>query len=302
MYRKGQPLGREPERRDRGPAPRPPGASRPSSGPGPSRGPQHAGPPLSGRPRPAGPGPGPGGRYPSRPPQKRNLGPREAQREKLRLQAVEFSKQYQIPEDVAFQIVRGDFTFKEWMERHEVALQKREKRQAYEQVRKQIRARDEGLARQFFLKQKKNAVPMVFICYGGVRLDGVITGILPYYFYLGEGKAQQKHEKLSMLYCYKKEHENEVRASLERDTEVAAQALVAQRDKSARPPIPENELKSSIDEKKEVRFTLHDGSVFAGTIDWYSKYNVKVRLSEKASVVLFTHAVYELKASEKSAT
>jgi sRNA-binding regulator protein Hfq len=216
----------------------------------------------------------------------------------LRQQAREFSRQYQIPEDVAFQIVRGDFTFKDWMERHQVAMEKRDKRQVIEHERKVLRARNEGMARQYFLKQKKNKEPMVFVRADGTELEGPVTGILPYHFYVGDGPEQQQYEKLSMLYCYKKEHEDELKTVLApRDPAVHQMGLEPSRDRTVRYQVPEAELKACTDGKRKVVFVMQNGQTLSGTVDWYSKFNVKLRLAQDASVVLFTHAVHAFRAT-----
>lgn len=307
MYRKGQ-LGREPEANNRGPA-RPAGSggpasvpSRPSSAstpPGPGRmrdGVARPAAPAGNRPRPGGPSSGRYGASRSAPLARRPTTMREAQREKLRQQARDFARQYGIPEDVAYQIVRGDFTFKDWMERHQAALVKREKRQAYEMERKQERAHNEGMARQYFLKQKKNAEPMVFVRNDGSHLEGPVTGILPYYFYVGQGREQQQYEKLTMLYCYKKEHEADIQPLLgRRDPAVAALHLEPARDRSVRYQVPEDELRAACEAHRRVTFTMADGLMVSGTIDWFSKYNVKLRVQQDASIILFTHALHHFR-------
>ncbi|MHB2016056.1 MAG: hypothetical protein ACYCW6_03825 [Candidatus Xenobia bacterium] len=179
------------------------------------------------------------------------------------------------------------------MEKHEVAIKKREKRQVFENQRKVLRARNEGLSRQYFLKQKKNGQTMLFRMYSGEQMEGSITGILPYYFYLGEGREQQKLEKLNIIYCYKKEHAPEVTA-LPKDPDVLGMGLQPVRDKTARTELPEDQMKTAMETHQEVQFVMHDGTVVRGTVDWYSKYNVKIRLGGEPSIVIFTHGVHSI--------
>jgi hypothetical protein len=250
---------------------------------------------------PGGPPRGPGGPRPApRAPQAAAGG----KVDKLHLDAAEFARNFSIPEAVAFQIVRGDFTLKEWMEKHAEAERKRKERDKVQAVKKQQRARDEGMAQQYFLKQKRNETPLLLRMHGGTEIEGPIRSILPYHFWIdvavpegGEPK-REKIEKLNVVMCYKKENAAEVVAGLAKDETVAALDIQPVREKESRYEVPLAVVQKAAQDNLPLRAILNEGTVVEGTIDWYSSYFIKVKLSTGASVVVFNHGVHKLDIAE----
>lgn len=281
-------------------------AEGPPAGPRPGQRPPdtHAGPP-----RPRYPERAPAGRGPARPPMGRPApGPRapvkgtfnrEAGRDKMHQEAADFAKSFNIPEAVAFQIVRGDFTLKEWLDKHSEAERKREERNKVLAVKKQQRGRDEGMGQQYFLKQKKNGTSMRFEMYEGQSADGKIISILPYHFWLEFSNAaseteREKIEKLRCLFCYKHENGRDVVAARTVDEAVVELKIPPVREKEGRYEVPLDVVQKAADDGATVRVTLNDGSVFQGTVDWHSNYFIKLKVAANASVVVFNHAIHDL--------
>lgn len=229
--------------------------------------------------------------------------------DKLHLEAADFAQNFSIPEAVAYQIVRGDFTLKEWMEKHAEALRKRKERDKVMAVKKQQRSRDEGMAQQYFLKQKRNETPHVFRMHGDEEVVGVVRSILPYHLWLDVETAdapepkREKLEKLSMLYCFKAENTPEVRKGLKRNDVLAEQKLQPVREKDGRYVIPLGIVQRAAQEGRVLRILLSDGTIVEGTIDWHSVYFMKIKLRSGASVVVFNHGIQnlEIASSEPSA-
>lgn len=223
--------------------------------------------------------------------------------DKLHQEAAEFAQNFNIPEAVAFQIVRGDFTLKDWMEKHAEAERKRKEREKVLVVKKQQRARDEGMAQQYFLKQKRNETVVIFHMYDRKEIKGPIRSILPYHFWVdvisGDPQGQrEKIEKLNVLMCYKQENDVEVRAGLRDDEAVAALQIQPVRDRENRYEVPQPLVLKAAQEGLPLRAVLNDGTVAEGTIDWHSAYFIKMKLSTGASVVVFNHAVHRLDIAE----
>ncbi|MBM3462727.1 MAG: hypothetical protein FJX76_11555 [Armatimonadetes bacterium] len=196
--------------------------------------------------------------------------------------------------------MRGDFTLKEWLERHSEAERKREERGKVMAVKKQQRGRDEGMAQQYFLKQKKNATPLIFRMYEDQKSDGIIISILPYHFWVervgANGETErEKLEKLRVLYCLKIDNEAEVDAVVTRDAKVTSLEIQPQREKEGRYQVPLDVIQKAADEGRPIQVTLNEGSVFRGTIDWHSTYFIKMKVAPNASIVVFNHSLHEVR-------
>ncbi len=228
---------------------------------------------------------------------------KESPKDKLHMEAAEFAQNFNIPEAVAFQIVRGDFTLKEWLDKHNEAERKRSERAKVLLVKKQQRGRDEGMAQQYFLKQKKNKTRLFFHMADGSRTEGIVTSILPYHFWVEPSTpnpdgSRNKVEKLQIMYCYKRENEPDVVPAMRHDETVASLELKPVREKEHRYNVPKDLLDKAAQSGKPIRVVLIDGSIFVGTIDWYSHYFIKAKVSPGGSVVVFNHAITNLTMAE----
>lgn len=221
----------------------------------------------------------------------------------MHLEAAEFARNVSIPEAVAFQIVRGDFTLKEWMEKHAEAERKRKERDKVLAVKKVQRSRDEGMAQQYFLKQKRNQTVLVFRMHGHTEILGTVRSILPYHFWLDVQKpdrdepAREKIEKLLILMCYKVDNTGDVNRGLKQDSAIAEQQLVPVREKDGRYVIPQGVVQKAAQDGSLLRVLLYDGTIVEGTLDWHSTYYLKLKLRTGASVVVFNHGIRSLEAA-----
>lgn len=218
---------------------------------------------------------------------------------KLHHEASEFARNFNIPEAVAFQIVRGDFTLKDWMDKHAEADRKRKERDKILAVKKQQRARDEGMAQQYFLKQKRNETRVIFRMYGGEKIEGPVRSILPYHFWIDvqgseDEPKREKIEKLNILFCYKRENEKDVLAGLGEDSAVRALNLQPVREKESRYEVPLSLVQKAAQDGNPLRVVLNDGTLVEGTIDWHSSYFIKIKLRPGASLVVFNHAIHDV--------
>jgi sRNA-binding regulator protein Hfq len=228
----------------------------------------------------------------SAPPRLRPDNPNES----LHKQAQSFALQLQIPEAIAFQIVRGDFTLKQWLDKHAQAEVKRQERDKLDAVKRQRRSREEGMAQQYFLKQKKKGIPLGFALADHTYLEGLIVSILPYHFWIEWLDHQRqpqrtKLEKLQVLYCYKVENRDDLPELLRVNEPVRQQQRTPSRDRKERYTPSARLLDLAVNSDRVLRVSLIDGTTFAGTVDWYSSHFVKLKLADQVSVVVFNHAL-----------
>jgi len=145
----------------------------------------------------------------------------------------------------------------------------------------------------YMIKQAKNQTPMVFEIYDHPHLKCLVKKKYKYDIDLlidGEVKRFFMHD---IKFCYKVRDEEKVKRAISYDEEVRSQNLKAIIPRKERYKIPDEELKKAYKEEKPIMLVMRGGEVIIGTIEWYSKYAIKVNLPIGGSVLAFRHAVYK---------
>ena len=156
-----------------------------------------------------------------------------------------------------------------------------------------LRMKAEGYGRLYIDKQIRRRTPMVFVLYDET-VRGIIMRRMPYNLDLLVNGERRRINKLDIKYCYKQAHEPKILPYIEVDESVKALNLGPEMDPSKRYQIDDKVLFQCYKERRPIILTLRGGEVIKGVIDWFSKYEIKIELPSKKSVICFRHAAYSL--------
>jgi len=168
------------------------------------------------------------------------------------------------------------------------AKAKKAQQKPQKQKKKQILLDDIYMA-----KQAKNQTPMIFEIYDHPHLLCTVKKKYKYEIDLvvdGEVKRFPMHD---IKFCYKVRDEEKVKQAITYDEEVRSQNLKAVIPRKERYHIPDEALKKAYKEEKPIMLVMRGGEVIIGTIEWFSKYAIKIKLPIGGSVLAFRHAVYK---------
>ncbi len=133
---------------------------------------------------------------------------------------------------------------------------------------------------------------MVFETYDG-PVEAVIARRLCYDLDLETNGEIERLNKLPIKYMYKKADEAAVKRGARYNERVRAERLKPIKARAQRFRIDTRQLAFARKKERLIRVTMRGGEVFEGWIDWYSYFEIKMRLGKKSpSVVLFRHAAY----------
>lgn len=133
---------------------------------------------------------------------------------------------------------------------------------------------------------------MVFETYDG-PVEAVIARRLCYDLDLETNGEIERLNKLPIKYMYKKADETAVKRGARYNERVRAERLKPIKARAQRFRIDTRQLAFARKKERLIRVTMRGGEVFEGWIDWYSYFEIKMRLGKKSpSVVLFRHAAY----------
>lgn len=152
--------------------------------------------------------------------------------------------------------------------------------------------RDEGYGRLYIQKQIKNKTPMVFEMYKQTTLKGIITNRFIYSLKVKEDENITQVHKLNIKFLYKQEYEEFVEEATSIDEDVRSQGLTPIVPRSERHDIDNGLLLDCYQNKNLIKVITREGEVMSGTIDWFSKFDIKLELNDKGSVIIFRHAIY----------
>jgi len=163
---------------------------------------------------------------------------------------------------------------------------------------KQMRA--EGFGPAYIKKQIQHKTPMIFGLYGlasNPSLQVAEGRILRGYTYILDllvaKEERLRVEKINLKYMYKVDDRFEIEPNIQTDTSIQQLALGPARQKSERYEIDEEMLVRCFKEKRMMTLVTRAGEVFTGHIDWFSDYEIKIRLDVvRKSVVVFQHTLY----------
>ena len=162
---------------------------------------------------------------------------------------------------------------------------------------KQMQA--EGFGPAYIKKQIQHKTPMVFGFYGleshpSLRVaEGRILRGYTYILDLLVVEERLRVEKINLMYIYKADDQIEIVPNICCDESIQELSLGPTRQKKERYEIDEEMLIRCFKEKRMMTLVIRTGESFTGYIDWFSNYEIKIRLDVvRKAVVVFRHAMY----------
>jgi len=158
-----------------------------------------------------------------------------------------------------------------------------------------VQIRDEGYGRLYIQKQIRNKTSMIFELYNETISGARIIRLMKYFLTILVDGEKRNINKLDIKYYFKQADVCKIRPFIEYNERIRNDNLL---------PIVKNSERFSADteiidkyyrENKPVSIILRGGEIVSGTIDWYSRYEIKICLPTHRSVVTFIHAYYDFK-------
>jgi sRNA-binding regulator protein Hfq len=159
-----------------------------------------------------------------------------------------------------------------------------------------VKSSFKDLARQdpsnkYFFKQLRAKEKLIFVAYPG-RIEGVIERINKYELRLKErDELLPKHD---ILFLYKPGASKAVEQGLTIDEKVVKEQLEPLIKLTERLEIPEDVLKKSFNEKRQIEITLRNGQVLKGRIHSYGIYSIRLELNKDSRVIIMRPNIYNL--------
>ncbi|MBI1749002.1 MAG: hypothetical protein HYR55_20825 [Acidobacteria bacterium] len=190
----------------------------------------------------------------------------------------DFAKQNNISKSYARKILTGEITL--------------------DQVREKIRLQNQPIRNKglkYLLKHLKFQTHFVFILYNG-QAEGVVKKVRKYDLHIEEKNTPnpRRIKKLDIKYFYKAEAQHEIEDLMKIKPALRQAGLLPVLERPERFQLNPALLDSFFKQKKTVKITMRGGEIFRGVLRWTSDYESKLQLSEKAAVVFFHHALFDL--------
>jgi len=170
-----------------------------------------------------------------------------------------------------------------------------------DQVREKIRlqnqpVRNKGL--KYLLKHLKQQTPFMFVTYNGT-VQGVIKKVRKYDIHIVEksGPNTRRIKKLDIKYFYKSAAQAEIEDLMKIKPALRSVGLQPILERDQRYVLDRQGLEGFFKQRKAVKITMRGGEIYKGVLRWTSDYESKLQLNDKAAVVFFHHALYDLSTS-----
>ena len=149
----------------------------------------------------------------------------------------------------------------------------------------------------YIQKQIRLQTPMFFGLYNHALFPATITGFTRYDFVLqGEG---ERHEmpKTDVKYCYKAEDAADIQSIICYNETIKVRGLKPIIQRKKRCSINTRAIIHARRAQDTIEVTMLEGEVFRGVVDWVSRYEIKLILANESKIVVFRHAICDLKVS-----
>ena len=126
-------------------------------------------------------------------------------------------------------------------------------------------------------------------------LEGIIIRRLTYAFdVLSEGQVR-RIDKIGIKYMYKRNQAFQIMRHIEFDEALKRRKLDAIVPKSNRYQIEDGILTQCCKENISVTARLHGGEIITGLVDWFSRYEIKINVTNRSGVVVFRHGLFDFR-------
>ena len=146
----------------------------------------------------------------------------------------------------------------------------------------------------YFDKQIREKTEMVFIGYGET-VDCTIIKCGVFEWLLSVNEERDKRKKTDFCCCYKQQEAEKVKATMVTDLAIVNQKLEPIIPRKDRYKFDDAILKTSQAQKSPITVALRTGQVFSGYVDWLTRFDIALILSNEGKVKIFRHGLYDVK-------
>jgi RNA chaperone Hfq len=145
---------------------------------------------------------------------------------------------------------------------------------------------------KYLFKQFNAKAELVFVSYKE-EIRGIVEKIKNYEFKLKGWKTLVN--KVDVLYFFKTDAIGSVKQNVEIDKDVVEENFKPAKERSDRLDISDDVLEKCFQEKRLIVITMRNGHVLKGRIHSYGIFSIRLQINKKHRVILFRHAIYDLK-------
>ncbi len=189
-----------------------------------------------------------------------------------------------------YKIIDEGLTVEEYLIRREQNLEKR--KEWYRNYLQQHQQENQPLA-EYLQRLRNRRVLMFFSFFHHKTMLGTIIGHTPYEIRIRDSENKSiVCRKIDMKYLCRVNYVEQALSMIEVNKNLQENPIVPSLNPNERYQIPSDLLQ----EGKKIKVTLYEGETFIGIIQWYSKYDIKLSLSEtpKSTVLIFRHSINDV--------
>jgi CspA family cold shock protein len=145
---------------------------------------------------------------------------------------------------------------------------------------------------KYFERHVNEKTPFIFKMINNKIIYGALTEDKIYDFDITTEDEQKIIVKKIDIKCiFKKYYRTYVNTATQVNENIKSKNLPISPKVKERYQIPNKELFDAWQNAKNVCITLVDGEEFVGTVNWFTKYELLFKCHEKATIIIFRHAV-----------
>lgn len=141
-----------------------------------------------------------------------------------------------------------------------------------------------------------SAAPLTLLLHGHRRVTGTILSVEAYRFRIKtEEGAEEDVHKLQAKLAFQPDAYKRLRKVLRMDKALEASPLPPVERPQDRYGCSDRRLFKYLDTKVEVQATTLEGEIVRGCVSWFGRYEFGLKLKGDAEVVVFRHALHDLR-------
>ncbi|OGR02332.1 MAG: hypothetical protein A2284_02230 [Deltaproteobacteria bacterium RIFOXYA12_FULL_61_11] len=152
-----------------------------------------------------------------------------------------------------------------------------------------------AMAKKFYKDLITKKKPVVLKLHGRKTAEGRILRVEPYFLYLDIGGEELEIRKLDIKYLYMKNDAYLVQNKVRVDSTIRQLGLGPIEQVKDRFRLLWGDLMLHTAQRARLIFYLLEGESMLGMVDWFTKYEIHLKLTPQQSVLLFKHNLFNLR-------
>jgi len=144
-------------------------------------------------------------------------------------------------------------------------------------------------------KQIRQQTPMFFAMLGSIERSVTIIGANTDSLVLHSKDGKQEIPRTNVKYCYKAEDLDGIESILEHDSKLENNKDIETESCGQDHQVNIDVIREARQERYPIEVKIIEGEVFHGLVDWISNDEVKMILENGSKIVIFLHAICDLK-------